>query len=661
MKKISDIIFSKPLTLTFLVAVITNIFIEVLSRNSISALFAYIIETPLTFIFNTAIIMLTLSVSLFFKRQLFTMSLVTLLWVALGIANKFMLISGNMPLTIFHIFNFGSAIKLSSIYMTVFEIILIFAAIIVAIVSGYFLWRKIPKSIRNIKKAIISSVLLLITCSLMGFATAAQIQDFSDIPSAYEKYGFAYCFSKSVLNIGIEMPENYSKEEIENILARIDIPDDEPQIKPNIIYVQLESFFDVKDLTNLELTEDPIPNFTKLKENYPSGYLTVSSIGGGTSNTEFEIMTGMSLDHFGIGEIPYLTLLSEKSCESIMRNLLEYGYTSTAMHSYTGTFYQRHEVLNKLGFDRFVSEETMTIPERNALTWAKDTVFLPYIREALISTEGPDFVYAITVQAHGKYLTNETDGQYIVDFQPKNETIKPQMDYYLGQINEVDMFIGKLIEEYENYDEPTVIVLFGDHLPALEINKEDLGTQDIYKTEYVIWSNFEIKAEDKDLDANMLSARVTSLLNMTNGTINKLNTYCGNEADFDEISEMLAYDILYGENFANEKEFTPTQMTMGMDLIKITECYYDSNTLYVKGENFNQYSKIITDERIKFNTVFIDENTLIIPNFMTISTFSVSVAQISSDNTLLTKTDKILCEPNNPINKLIDFNKNTSK
>ena len=187
MKKISDILFSKPVTLTLIVAIITNIFIEVLSRNSISALFAYIAENPLTFIFNTAIIMLTLSVSLFFKRQLFTMSLVTLLWVALGIANKFMLISGNMPLTIFHIFNFGSAIKLSSIYMTVFEIILIFAAIIVAIVSGYFLWRKIPKSIRNIKKAIISSVLLLITCSLMGFATAAQIQDFSDIPSAYEK------------------------------------------------------------------------------------------------------------------------------------------------------------------------------------------------------------------------------------------------------------------------------------------------------------------------------------------------------------------------------------------------------------------------------------------------------------------------------------------
>lgn len=661
MKKFLNIIFSKPVTVTFIVSVITNIFIEVLSRNSISSLLSYMFETPLTFIFNTAIIMLTLSVSLFFKRQVFIMSLLTILWVALGIANKFMLVSGNTPLTSFHIANFGSAIKLSTIYMTIFDIVLIILAVIAAIALGFFLWNKMPKSMRNIKKALISLASLLIVCFTLGFATAAQTQDFSDMPSAYNKYGFVYCFSRSLLKTGIEKPENYSKETVEKIVEKIDIEDTVPEVKPNIIYVQLESFFDIKGLNNIELSRDPIPNFTKLKENYPSGYLTVSSIGGGTSNTEFEIMTGMDITDFGVGEIPYLTFLSEKSCETIMRNLSEYGYTSTAMHSFSGTFYQRHEVFKNLGFDRFIAEELITVPERNVLTWAKDTVFLPYIKEALTSTEGPDFFYAITVQSHGKYLSEETECKFLIDYYAESVELKNQMAYYINQINEVDFFIGQLIEEYSNFEEPTVIVFFGDHLPALEIEKSNLKNGDIYKTEYVIWSNYEIEAEDQDLDANMLSARVTSLLNMTNGTVNKLNTYLSDNDDFEEMSKVLAYDILYGENYANEKVFLPTDMSMGLDLIKITECYFDGNDFYVKGENFNSYSKIVTDNSVKYNTEFIDENTLKVENLLSFTTFSVSVAQVTSENIILVKTENLICEPKFDIEKVFSFNTYTEQ
>ena len=192
MKKFFNTVFSTPITVIFLVSTATNLFIEALSRNSLTSLFSYIFQTPLTFLFNLAIIMLTLSVSLFFKRQVFMMSVVTLLWISLGIANKFMLISANTPLTIFHIANVGSGIKLSSIYMTIFEIILILTAIIAALIFVYLLWRKMPKAIRNIKRAVFSLSLLLVTCAAMSFATSAQALDFSDMSSAYEKYGFAY-------------------------------------------------------------------------------------------------------------------------------------------------------------------------------------------------------------------------------------------------------------------------------------------------------------------------------------------------------------------------------------------------------------------------------------------------------------------------------------
>ncbi len=645
MKKIIDTISSKPITFMAIIAVFINICIELISRKSIPSLASYIIETPMTFLFNTFIIMFTMSISLFFKRRTFLLSMISVLWLGLGIANRFMLNSGNMPLTICHIVNFGSAIKLSSIYMTMLEIILVFAAIIALAVAGFFLWKKMPKAYRNMRKAAVSLCILFAVCSLMGFATSATSPDFSNLPIAYEKYGFPYCFSYSVLNMGIERPDDYSEEAVSEITEKIDIPDSEAATKPNIIFIQLESFFDVKDLIDIELSKDPIPNFTKLKEDYPSGYLTVSSIGGGTSNTEFEVMSGLSLSHFGPGEYPYLTYLQENTCETIMRNLAEYGYTSTAMHSYTGTFYQRHKVLSKLGFDRFLSEEFMTITERNELSWVKDSQLLPYIRESLTSTIGPDFVYTITVQAHGKYLTNETTGQYVIDYEAESSDTKAQMDYYVNQLSEVDDFIGELLCEYSEFEEPTVIVFFGDHLPALELKSEDLKTNDLYKTEYVIWANFPIESEDQDLEANMLASKVTSVLGLTNGVINKLNTYFKDDENFESMSKMLAYDILYGENFAKAPKHEPTNMTMGLDLIKLSECYFENGTLYVKGEHFNQNSRITIDRSVRHETEFIDSNTLAIENFHTFKdNFTISVAQVTSDNTVLGTANKLLCE-----------------
>ncbi len=648
MKKIIDAVFSKPITFIAVLSVIINVCIEVLSRDSLSSFLSYITQSPITFLCNTAIIMLTLSISLLFKRRIFIISAITILWVALGIANKFMLVSGNTPLTIFHIANFGSAIKLSSIYMTIFEIVLLFLAIIAAILLGCFLWKKMPKAYRNMKKALFSIVTLFAICSFIGFNASATAPDFSDLSSAYEKYGFAYCFSYSVLNMGIAQPQEYSPEAVEEIVEKINIEDTVPEIRPNIIFVQLESFFDVKTLKNIELKADPVPNFTKLKEDFPSGYLKVSSIGGGTSNTEFEVMSGISLSNFGIGEYPYLTYLSENTCETVMRNLSEYGYTSTAIHSYTGTFYQRHEVFKKLGFDRFVSEEFMNIKERNPLTWAKDSQFLPYIKESLTSTEGPDLIYAITVQAHGKYIAEECENPFIINSNI-DKIIENQMNYYIDQINEVDMFIADLVEEYSEYDEPTVIVFFGDHLPALEIKDEYLENGDIYKTEYVIWSNFELEAEDKDVEADMLSARVTSLLGMTNGTINKLNTYFGEDEDFKTMSNMLAYDILYGKNYANAQKYEPTNMKMGLGMTELTHYYFEDRDLYVKGTNFTPNSKITIDRDVKNDTEFIDENTLVLRNFITFSTSRISVAQVASDNTVLARANILLCEAQNPI------------
>lgn len=112
--------------------------------------------------------------------------------------------------------------------------------------------------------------------------------------------------------------------------------------------LQLESFFDPLQYRIMNF-RDPVPFFRYLKEKYPSGYLSVPSVGAGTANTEFECITAMNLDFFGPGEYPYKTVLQKTSCESVAFDLKELGYGAHAIHNNEGTFYDRHKVFSQLG------------------------------------------------------------------------------------------------------------------------------------------------------------------------------------------------------------------------------------------------------------------------------------------------------------------------
>ena len=129
---------------------------------------------------------------------------------------------------------------------------------------------------------------------------------FANLAFAYEDYGFSYCFLQTWLNKGIRRPENYNAESVQKLRQQAEdaaaAADADPQTDVNVIYVQLESFIDPKEITDLELSEDAVPTWTRLTEEYSSGYLTVPVVGAGTANTECEVLTGMSTKLFGPGE-----------------------------------------------------------------------------------------------------------------------------------------------------------------------------------------------------------------------------------------------------------------------------------------------------------------------------------------------------------------------
>ena len=137
----------------------------------------------------------------------------------------------------------------------------------------------------------------------IGIATGSLSTKFPNLSIAYQKYGYAYCYANSVVNVGVKKPKEYSAETIQKIKQKLDAAEDAPVENadtPNIIFLQLESFFDVNKVKDLELSEEATPIFNQLKKEYPSGFLSVNNVGYGTANTEFEMMTGKGtlLMHF---------------------------------------------------------------------------------------------------------------------------------------------------------------------------------------------------------------------------------------------------------------------------------------------------------------------------------------------------------------------------
>ena len=152
--------------------------------------------------------------------------------------------------------------------------------------------------------------------------------------------------------------------------------------RPNIIFLQLESFFDPTLVNFLKISEDPIPTFRKLMKEYSSGYYKVPSVGAGTANTEFESITGMSLRYFGPGEYPYKSILKETTCESAPYVLKNLGYSTHAIHNNEANFYGRRNVFANLGFDSFTSEEYMSEQDdTNPNDWMRDRNLTKYIRK----------------------------------------------------------------------------------------------------------------------------------------------------------------------------------------------------------------------------------------------------------------------------------------
>ena len=586
-----------------LLPIVLEFLIEALSRKSLIAAVKYAINSPLLFAFNTLIIMLTLSIAMFFKREVFALTTISVVWVIFGIVNFVILHFRVTPFSAVDFTLIKSAISVSSHYLNLFTIAMIIVAIFVVLIGLICLFRKAPVNEQHGYRKIIFSILCCLTLGVAiivlhrsSNSVQALSTHYTNISEAYENYGFAYCFANSILDTGIKKPEDYSKQSVKKITKALK-DEKNTDKRPNIIFIQLESFFDVGYEKNLQFSEDPLPVFHSLQKKYSSGLVTVPTVGAGTVNTEFEILTGMRQHDFGVSEYPYKTVLKSKTSESICTDLKKLGYSTHAVHNNEATFYGRNTVFSNIGFDTFCSMEYMNGLTDSPNGWSNDDVLSREIMKTLDSTSGPDFTMAITVQSHGKYDGIALDDPTIkVTGAPERK--EQAYEYYVNEIHEVDRMIDTLIKELSNRKEETVLVLYGDHLPSLDIQKDDLSNANLYQTQYVVWDNMNLKKKTKNLHAYQLYAEVLDRIQIHEGMITKYHQQTKHRSKLYLTGlTTLSYDLLYGDNYAydGENPFKQTELQMGTEPVKLTSVQKTKSGYRVVGSGFTPYCKVYYD------------------------------------------------------------------
>lgn len=655
---------SHPLLFFAVLSVLENFAIESMSRHSIIKGINHIIESPVVFFYNSLIIMLTLSFALLFRRRVFGVVLLSAPWVICGIVNSVVLTYRVTPLGAIDF----QIVKLSLIimYLSQWQRILLYVAagvFVVAIIALWIIGPKISGKInygRNVASIVGVLVAVALTSSVAHKISAIS-SDFGNLVGAYNNYGFVHCFSSSMLDTGIKKPDGYGEEKTKEILSQFPTTNDtQKMIKPDIVLIQLESFLDPKTIRDMTFSDDPAPIHTYLKEKFSTGYLSVPSFGGGTANTEFEVLTGINLDNFGPGEYPYKTIMLEETTESIAYNLKENGYTTHAIHNHTGNFYDRDKVYPRMGFDSFQSKEYMYDFETTPYGWCKDKVLTEEIMTALTYTDeengvtdkNPRFVWTVSVQGHGAYPTEPIAGEeYVIKIESDrfNEKELCSLEYYINQVWEMDMFLGSLISALENRQRPTLLIAYGDHLPSIGLDGEDLTTNDAYLTEYVTWNNFGLPKIDKDLRTYELSGEMLRQIGFNNGNLTKLHQYKSaensplDEKAYQEQIAYLAYDMLYGENtqFGGEKPYVKKDMRMGTLPITLDGIKVMGESLYIQGQGFTEKSKVFINGE-KLSTTMLSQYSLMVNKATLKDGDEITVGQSSSKREVLSYSDPII-------------------
>lgn len=394
-----------------------------------------------------------------------------------------------------------------------------------------------------------------------------------DNKTRLEREGFAvfnYINFRDMFKIYPDEPEGYDAELMAELEVEFEgLACENNDVKPDVVVVMMESYFDIGAVEGFGLTED----VTKEGRKYTEGYMISPRYGGGTASTEFEALTGFSSAFLPEGIIPYNLYMKDgkKSVPSVVREFNESGYETTAVHPSTASCYSRDKAYNELGFDRFLTIADFEVDESEMTEdkMTKDFKVRDKIFEVLEEADKPEFIFAVTFESHCPYY-NKYKAEDI-DFEASGEGLSESNKKEILQYARCASDASKMVEEICEYvakrERPTVVICFGDHLPPLGGFSKIGYLSDLYQkysTPIMVYSNYKEMetlgggfASPSYLAAYMLreagiehSAYFDFIYEMSKSE-SVLNRDFGIDSESDGIKKykLLQYDLFFGEKY----------------------------------------------------------------------------------------------------------------
>ncbi|WP_025688005.1 LTA synthase family protein [Paenibacillus zanthoxyli] len=383
---------------------------------------------------------------------------------------------------------------------------------VVLIAGLIYLLRKLPK-IRiglplragfTMISAIMIAGFILVVGGQSTLATSIHYQNiYWNQKVNYTQNGFLFAFTGNLKQNLMEKPDNYSKEAITKIAEKYSaLPGNStaaaPAESPNILYMMDEAFFDPTRLPTFTFSEDPLKFIHQEEKNTPSGYMLSPEFGGNTANIEFEALTGLSMYFLKDGSIPYQQrIVKMSSLPSIVSILKDRGYRALALHPFDETFYNRNKVYPILGFDQFTDQDQMTNAQRITPDgYISDMAAVKEAVRELDSSDQPTFLHLVTMQNHFPFVKGH-NGPNTVTVSGATPDRKDELETYVQDTKLTDEALAYLAEELKSLKRPTIVVFWGDHLPALsgDIYKQagwDTNPRLKHETKLLYMANFDI-------------------------------------------------------------------------------------------------------------------------------------------------------------------------
>lgn len=469
-----------------------------------------------------AIIVILYSALLFTTgRGTVAMLVTTIIVLAIGYTNHAKIVMRGDPFMPWDIYAAGIAAKVSSKYD--FRITIQFIASLIMVGIILIMIRLTHcKTIEKRKIRIIGSIISILVAISFYYGIIMNVGLHKKMNISYPLYpplesynenGTILSFLLHLNNIDAKGDTNNSPQLTADIINKYaQIADDmnlddnvaENDIKPNVICIMSESYSDLRSIRNIETSEELMPFFDSLKENTMYGDLQVSVFAGGTCNTEFEFLTGFSVSGLLAGSSVYTFYIDEEvnAMPALFRNE---GYKTVAIHPFDPQWWDRDVTYPLLGFDEFISREDFTEPYMIRQFISDKSAFEQIIEEYEKSEEeGPIFTFCVTIQNHADFSKRWDNEAYDLKIENFEDYDFPYAENYFSLLRESDDALKDLIGYFQNVDEPTIIVFFGDHLPQLDYGFYDaLLDTDIskisaseslpmYSTPYFIWANYDM-------------------------------------------------------------------------------------------------------------------------------------------------------------------------